>query len=66
MSEKARRAIYQIAARECQILTEVFNASCKLVSVNAASNVDARMQGQGNEGIRASATAVYELTDRPN
>jgi hypothetical protein len=61
-SDAARKAVYEMAARECRTLTEVFKSDCKLVSVNANSNVQARQTGQ--EGISANGSAVFELTAR--
>ena len=62
--ETGRRAIYDMANRECRLLVEVFRGDCKLTAVNANVNVQAR--SSGNEGISVSGTATYELTLRSN
>ena len=62
--ETGRRAIYDMANRECRLLVEVFRGECKLTAVNANVNVQAR--SSGNEGISVSGTATYELTLRSN
>jgi cyanophycinase-like exopeptidase len=62
--ESGRRAVYEMAARECQVLVEVFRADCKLVSVNV--NVNAQTRTPGSEGLAVNGTIAYELTSKPN
>jgi hypothetical protein len=62
--ESGRRAIYEMAARECHVLVEVFRADCKLASVNVTANAHTR--GPGNEGLVVNGTVAYELTSKTN
>jgi hypothetical protein len=43
MQESLRRAIYETAAKECEILNLVFHGECRLVNLNANSNPLDRM-----------------------
>jgi hypothetical protein len=57
--EAARRLIYEAAARECDLLTDVFHADCR-VSALVANNT---VQERGNvQTVVATANATYELT----
>ena len=53
-----------MAARECQILVEIFRADCKLASVNVS--VNAQTRAPGNEGLVVNGTVAYELTSKAN
>jgi hypothetical protein len=58
-AEAARRLIYEAAAHECGLLTDVFHADCR-VSALAAHN---QVQERGNvQTVVATANATYELT----
>jgi hypothetical protein len=47
LREKARRIIYTMAARECDLLREVLAKECRLESVNDGINVSRQPQQEG-------------------
>jgi hypothetical protein len=58
--EAARRAIYDMANRECRLLREVFGTDCRIVTMNVSSNAQLR-QGGGTELVTANGNVTYEL-----
>jgi hypothetical protein len=59
MQESLRRAIYETAAKECEILTSVFHGECRLVLLNAASNAVDRVTG--GDGASGNGGATFEI-----
>lgn len=63
LQDAGRRAMYEAASRECRVLTEVFGGSCRLLTLNAGSQIQARpvSPGMSGEFVLSTATATYEL-----
>jgi hypothetical protein len=61
MQESLRRAIYETAAKECEILNSVFHGECHLVTLNANSNPLDRMGNLGNDGASGNGGATFEI-----
>ena len=56
---RARRFIYESATTECAVLSPIFKAECRLVSINANSSIMDR--GDMGPTVNANGTATYEL-----
>lgn len=63
-SEEARKAIYELAKRECATLRDIFKVDCQLMSIRTNSNVQQR--NNGIDGVNVNGSASYELLNRPN
>ena len=61
-TETARRAIYEMAARECDTLRQVFKAECRLQNVRINSNVQSR--NAGNDSVSVNGSGSFELLQR--
>lgn len=61
-TETARRAIYEMAARECDALRQTFKAECRLQNVRVNSNV--QMRNPGNEIVSVNGSGSFELLQR--
>jgi hypothetical protein len=59
LQENLRRAIYETAAKECELLNAVFHGECRLVSLNAGSN--ALDRGTGTESASGNGAATFEI-----
>lgn len=63
-TEQARRTLYELAGRECDVITKVFDGDCRLVRVSVNSYVrNNRVTGRQ---VTISASATYELRRRPD
>lgn len=59
--EAARRALYEMAAKECAVLSEIFKAECRLTAVQMPAPL---VQVITPASPAQNATANYELTPR--
>ncbi len=60
LRERARRVIYETAARECDLLKDTLAKECRLESVN--SNIN-RQFGQGQqEGFSINGSMNFQIT----
>ncbi len=60
LQEDSRKALYQSAAKECEVLQATMAADCRLESVSVNMN---RTFGQGQtEGVNASGNFAYKVT----
>lgn len=59
-TESARQSLYEIASRECSVITKVFKGKCKISNLNVRSYVQNR--GNGLRQIQVSASATYIVT----
>src|SRR5215510_4878911 len=57
--DNARRSIYEMAARECDLLREVLAKDCRMESVN--SNIT-RQFGQQQEGFIVNGSMNFQIT----
>ncbi|WP_298374769.1 hypothetical protein [uncultured Bradyrhizobium sp.] len=61
LRDRARRTVYEMAARECDLLREVMAKDCRLESVNVNINVG-RQYGQQQEGFNVSGSMSMQIT----
>lgn len=59
LQENLRRAIYETAAKECDLISAVFHGECRLVSLNASSN--ALDRGPGADPASGNGAATFEI-----
>jgi hypothetical protein len=57
--EQARRAIYESAARECEVLRAVIASECRLESINV--NVNRNYGNQGLRGFNAGGNFAFHV-----
>ena len=60
LRERARRAVYEMAAHECDVLREVLARDCRMESVN--TNVNRQFGSQQTEGFNISGTMAFQIT----
>jgi hypothetical protein len=59
LRERARRTVYEMAARECDLLREILAKDCRMESVN--SNIT-RQFGQQQEGFTVNGSMNFQIT----
>ncbi len=65
LRDRASRAIYDMAARECEILREKLADDCRLESLNVNLNRQSQqLGGQQVEGFQAGGTLGYRITQK--
>jgi len=64
LRDRASRTIYDMAARECEILREKLADDCRLESVNVNLNRQQQLGGQQVEGFQAGGTLGYRITQK--
>jgi hypothetical protein len=58
--EKARRSVYEMAARECEVLREVIAKECRMESIT--SNIGRQQFGQQQvEGYTVNGSANFQI-----
>ena len=57
--DRARRAVYEMASRECAVLEDTIAAECRLESINVNLN---RQGGQQVEGFNAMGQLGFRIT----
>ena len=60
LRDRARRTIYEIAGRECDILREVLAKECRMVSVS--SNMSRQYGQQQPEGFTINGSMNFQIT----
>jgi hypothetical protein len=60
LRERARRTVYEMAARECDLLREVLAKDCRMESVN--SNLTRQQFGQQQEGFTVNGSMNFVIT----
>ena len=60
LRDRARRTIYEIAARECDLLREVIARECRMVSVS--SNMSRQYGQQQPEGFTINGSMNFQIT----
>jgi hypothetical protein len=66
LRDRASRSVYELAARECEVLRERLADDCRLESVNV--NINRQPQqfgGQQTEGFQVSGQLAYRITQKP-
>jgi hypothetical protein len=60
LRDKAQRAIYEMAARQCDLLREVLAKDCRMESVN--SNIGRQFGQQQQEGYNVNGSMSFQIT----
>jgi hypothetical protein len=63
LRDRARRMIYEMASRECDLAREVFAKECRIESIN--NSVQANRQYSGNqqpEGYQVNGSTTLQMT----
>jgi hypothetical protein len=66
LRDRASGSVYELAARECELLREKLADDCRLESVNV--NINRQPQqfgGQSTEGLQVSGQLGYRITQKP-
>ncbi|MBO4226419.1 hypothetical protein [Bradyrhizobium neotropicale] len=61
LRERARRIVYEMAARECDLLREVLAKDCRMESVTSNVNIN-RQFGQQQEGLTINGSMSFQIT----
>lgn len=59
LRDRARRVVYEMAARECDLLREVLAKDCRMESVTTNTN---RQFGQQPEGLLINGSMNFQIT----
>jgi hypothetical protein len=60
LRDRARRTIYEMAARECDLLREVLAKDCRLESIN--TNINRQWGQQQQEGYNVGGSMSLQIT----
>jgi hypothetical protein len=60
--DRARRSVYEMAARECGMVEQVLAKTCRLESVNVNININRQFSAQQTEGYAAVGNFVLRVT----
>lgn len=60
LRDRARRAVYDMAARECDLLRDVIAKDCRLESIN--TNINRQFGQQQPEGLNVNSTMSLQIT----
>ncbi len=60
MRDRARRTVYEMAARECDLLREVLAKDCRMESVT--SNISRQFGQQQQEGFTINGSMSFQIT----
>ena len=60
LREHARRAVYEMAARECDLLREVLAKDCRMEAVN--TNLNRQFGQQQQEGFSVNGSMSFQIT----
>ena len=60
LRERARRSVYEMAARECDLLREVLARDCRMESVN--TNINRQFGPQQAEGFNINGSMSFQIT----
>ena len=60
--ESGRRLLYQMAAHECVLLSDIFKSDCKISMLNVNTNINER--DEGPYWVNGSASVQYQLVPR--
>jgi hypothetical protein len=59
---QARRSLYELAGRECDLLRDVLAKDCRLESIQV--NLNRQQYGQHAEGFLANASVTLQITPK--
>jgi len=60
LRDRARRSVYQTAARECDLLRETIAKDCRLESVS--TNISRQFGQQQAEGFNVNGSTTFQIT----
>lgn len=60
--ERARRVVYEMAAKECDLMREVVARDCRLEAVNVNLNRQRNPQAPQIEGYQVGGSMTYQIT----
>ena len=60
--DRARRSVYEMAARECGLVEQILAKTCRLESVNVTINVNRQFSPQQAEGYAAVGNFMLRVT----
>jgi hypothetical protein len=60
--ERARRVVYEMAAKECDLMREVVARDCRLESVNVNLNRQSNPQVPQMQGYQVGGSMSYQIT----
>ena len=60
LRDRAQRAVYEMAARQCDLLREVLAKDCRMESVN--SNIGRQFGQQQQEGYSVNGAMSFQIT----
>ena len=60
--ERARRVIYEMAAKECEMMRQVVASDCRLEMVNVNLNRQRNPQAPQTEGYQVGGSMTYQIT----
>lgn len=60
--EKARRMIYETAARECDLLKETLAKDCRLENINSNISTNRQYGGAQQEGFTINGSMSFQIT----
>ncbi|HEX3989534.1 MAG TPA: hypothetical protein VHX39_00035 [Acetobacteraceae bacterium] len=64
MMANASQTLYDLANRECELLTVAFKGTCRVTQVNVGANINGPMNGRGPV-VNSNANATYEIDPAP-
>lgn len=62
LRERARRMIYETAARECDLLKDTLAKDCRLENVNSNINTNRRYGPSQQEGFTINGSMSFQIT----
>jgi hypothetical protein len=62
LRDRARRIVYEMAGRECDLLREVLAKDCRLESVN--TNINRQFGQQQQEGFNVNGSMSLQITQK--
>ena len=60
LRDRARRAVYEMAARECDLLRDVIAKECRMESVS--NNINRQYGNQQQEGFTITGSMSFQIT----
>jgi hypothetical protein len=60
LRDRARRAVYEMAARECDLLRDVIAKDCRMESVS--NNINRQFGNQQQEGFTITGSMSFQIT----
>jgi hypothetical protein len=60
--DRARRTVYEMAARECDLLRESLARDCRMESVNSNINTNRQFGQQQQDGYSVNGSMSFQIT----